>query len=83
MTTSPATHPWLIRLGIPPALAWGYLAVLLFMIGDGVESNYLAPYLHENGFSLNIAAWVIAFLRRHRHAGLMAGRFAVNADRPA
>ena len=61
MTTSPATHPWLIRLGIPPALAWGYLAVLLFMIGDGVESNYLAPYLHENGFSLNIAAWVIAF----------------------
>lgn len=56
MTTSPATHPWLIRLGIPPALAWGYLAVLLFMIGDGVESNYLAPYLHENGFSLNIAA---------------------------
>ena len=49
MTTSPATHPWLIRLGIPPAL--GYLAVLLFMIGDGVESNYLAPYLHENGFS--------------------------------
>lgn len=61
MTTLPATHPWLIRLGIPPALAWGYLAVLLFMIGDGVESNYLAPYLHENGFSLNIAAWVIAF----------------------
>ena len=61
MTTSPANHPWLIRLGIPPALAWGYVAVLLFMIGDGVESNYLAPYLHENGFSLNIAAAVIAF----------------------
>lgn len=61
MTTSSAHHPWLTRLGIPPALAWGYIAVLLFMIGDGVESNYLAPYLHENGFSLNIAAAVIAF----------------------
>lgn len=61
MTTSPATSAWLSRVGIPPALAWGYLAVLLFMIGDGVESNYLAPYLHENGFSLNIAAAVISF----------------------
>ena len=61
MTTSSANSPWLIRLGIPPALAWGYVAVLLFMIGDGVESNYLAPYLHKNGFSLNIAAAVIAF----------------------
>ena len=61
MTTSPANQPWLVRLGIPPALAWGYIAVLLFMIGDGVESNFLAPYLHKNGFSLNIAAAVIAF----------------------
>ncbi|WP_369411025.1 hypothetical protein [Candidatus Pantoea formicae] len=26
-----------------------------------MESNYLAPYLHANGFSLNIAAAVIAF----------------------
>ena len=42
MTTSPANQARLIRLGIPPALAWGYMAVLLFMIGDGVESNYLA-----------------------------------------
>ena len=61
MTTSPANPSRLIRLGIPPALAWGYVAVLLFMIGDGVESNYLAPYLHQNGFSMNIAAAVIAF----------------------
>ncbi len=60
-TTSPAAHPLLIRLGIPPALAWGYIAVLLFMIGDGVESNYLAPYLSNNGFTLDIAATVIAF----------------------
>ncbi|MDW8847783.1 MFS transporter [Erwinia sp. MMLR14_017] len=60
-TTSPAASSLLVRLGIPPALAWGYIAVLLFMIGDGVESNYLAPYLSHNGFTLDIAATVIAF----------------------
>ncbi|WP_158782734.1 MFS transporter [Pantoea sp. BAV 3049] len=60
MTTS--SHPTLLqRLGIPGNLAWGYIAVLIFMIGDGVESNYLAPYLSQNGFTLDIAASVIAF----------------------
>ncbi|WP_276738384.1 MFS transporter [Pantoea septica] len=59
--TSAAPSPLLRRLGIPPALAWGYIAVLLFMIGDGVESNYLAPYLSHHGFTLDIAAAVIAF----------------------
>ncbi|QKJ88494.1 MFS transporter [Paramixta manurensis] len=54
-------HPLLNKLGIPPALAWGYIAVLIFMIGDGVESNYLAPYLSKNGFTLDIAATIIAF----------------------
>ncbi len=39
------------RLGIYPPLAWGYLGVLLFMIGDGVESGYLSPYLMERGMS--------------------------------
>ncbi|MFJ9407655.1 MFS transporter [Streptomyces sp. NPDC101393] len=37
------------RLGIPPTLAWGYLGLLLFMIGDGVESGYLSPYLSDRG----------------------------------
>lgn len=60
--TTPAAAPsFLVRIGIPPALAWGYVAVLLFMIGDGVESNYLAPYLSHNGFTLDIAATVITF----------------------
>jgi len=60
-TTSASSSSLLVRLGIPPALAWGYVAVLLFMIGDGVESNYLAPYLSQNGFTLDIAATVITF----------------------
>ncbi|MEU4204361.1 MFS transporter [Streptomyces sp. NPDC026294] len=38
-----------VRLGIPPTLAWGYLGLLLFMIGDGVESGYLSPYLIDQG----------------------------------
>ena len=39
------------RLGIYPPLAWGYLGLLLFMIGDGVESGYLSPYLMSRGIS--------------------------------
>ena len=33
------------RLGMHPALAVGYLGLLLFMIGDGVEAGFLSPLL--------------------------------------
>ncbi|WP_198406862.1 MFS transporter [Nocardia terpenica] len=50
-TRSPAPMRSLLdRLGIPAALAWGYLGLLLFMIGDGVEAGYLSPYLVGLGF---------------------------------
>ncbi|HEY7154390.1 MAG TPA: MFS transporter, partial [Gemmataceae bacterium] len=39
------------RIGIYPPLLWGFVGLLLFMIGDGVESGYLSPYLKERGFS--------------------------------
>src|SRR4051794_20982225 len=39
------------RVGIYPPLAWGFLGLLFFMIGDGVESGYLSPYLLEKGLS--------------------------------
>ena len=32
------------RIGVPRALWWGYVGLALFMIGDGVESNYLVTY---------------------------------------
>jgi predicted MFS family arabinose efflux permease len=35
----------------PPQLAWGYLGLLLFMIGDGIEAGYLAPFLNGIGVS--------------------------------
>ena len=39
------------RLGIHPPLLWGYVGLLLFMIGDGVESGYLSPYLIDRGIA--------------------------------
>jgi polyol permease family len=36
------------RVGIPPSLVWGFLGLLLFLTGDGVESGYLAPFLSNN-----------------------------------
>ena len=36
------------RLGIPRTLFWGFAGLLVFMIGDGVELGYLAPYLGQN-----------------------------------
>lgn len=33
------------RIGIYPPFFLGYLGLLIFMIGDGVESGYLSPYL--------------------------------------
>lgn len=46
------------RLGIPRPLFWGFVGLLIFMIGDGVELGYLAPYLGQN----NIAESDIAVL---------------------
>ena len=46
------------RLGIYPPLAWGYVGLLLFMIGDGVESGYLSSYLVSRGLSTEKVAWI-------------------------
>lgn len=40
---------FLERIGIPSELAWGYLGVLIFMMGDGVEQGWLSKYLIEVG----------------------------------
>src|SRR5260221_8884591 len=47
-----STRPTILeRLSVPPQLAWGYLGLLLFMIGDGIEAGYLAPFLSGIGVS--------------------------------
>lgn len=40
------------RIGLPSHLAWGYLGVLIFMMGDGLEIAWLSPWLLENGFTV-------------------------------
>ncbi|MER7012011.1 MFS transporter [Saccharopolyspora sp. NPDC000359] len=44
-----ATRPasGLDRIGIPKPLFWGFVAVLIFMIGDGVETTFLSDYLQQ------------------------------------
>ena len=42
---------FLERFPFPRRLFWGYLGLLLFMIGDGIESGYLAPFLLTTGLT--------------------------------
>lgn len=51
---------FLDRIGLPAPLFWGFVGLLLFMIGDGVESGYLSPYLVERGLSQTSVAWVFS-----------------------
>jgi len=44
------------RLGIPRQLAWGYLGILIFMMGDGMEQGWLSPYLIERGLTMQQSA---------------------------
>ncbi len=44
------------KIGIPRHLAWGYLGILIFMMGDGVEQGWLSPYLLENGMTIQQSA---------------------------
>lgn len=55
-----SSHSRCARLGIPPALAWGFLGVLLFMTGDGVETGFFSKYLADQGLAKADAAAVIA-----------------------
>ncbi|WP_050935067.1 MFS transporter [Gluconacetobacter diazotrophicus] len=46
------------KLGIPRPLLWGFVGLLLFMVGDGVEAGYLAPYLENHGMSSRDVAFL-------------------------
>jgi polyol permease family len=54
------SSPW-ERLGIPRQLRWGFVGLLFFMIGDGVESGILSPYLIHRGLSPTSVAWIFSF----------------------
>ncbi|MDN6303634.1 MAG: RbtT/DalT/CsbX family MFS transporter [Brachybacterium sp.] len=64
-TAGPAQETFLDRLGIPHVLRWGFLGVLVFMTGNGVETNFISPHM-ANVFGggdemINLAATVITF----------------------
>ena len=44
------------KAGMPRHLAWGYLGILIFMMGDGVEQGWLSPYLMERGMTIQQSA---------------------------
>lgn len=51
MKTLTNDNSLLSRIGIPGNLAWGYLGILIFMMGDGLELGWLAPYLDRRGMN--------------------------------
>ena len=44
------------RWGLPAPLFLGYAGLLLFMIGDGVESGFIAPFMADHGAGSEIKA---------------------------
>src|SRR5690606_15365641 len=44
------------KIGLPKNLAWGYLGVLIFMMGDGVEQGWLSPYLIDRVMTIQQSA---------------------------
>lgn len=71
-TSSPASaapipgtdqESFLDRLGIPHALRWGFLGVLVFMTGNGVETNFVSPHIANvlggGDDKINLAATII------------------------
>ena len=77
MTPTPATtgeavpeagapqETFLDRIGIPHDLRWGFLGVLVFMTGNGVETNFVSPHMAKvfggGDEMINLAATIITF----------------------
>jgi len=44
------------RIGMPRQLGWGYLGILIFMMGNGIELGWLSPYLVDRGMIIEQSA---------------------------
>ena len=40
--------------------SWGYLGILIFMMGDGIEAGWLSPYLVDRGLSIQESAFLFS-----------------------
>ncbi|HFW3151249.1 TPA: MFS transporter, partial [Salmonella enterica subsp. enterica serovar Birkenhead] len=49
-----------IFCGMPVNLLWGYIAIAIFMTGDGIELAFLSKYMVEIGFKPDQAAIVFS-----------------------
>jgi len=56
MNSQSVSSPFLNRIGLPQNLSWGYLGILIFMMGDGVEQGWLSPYLVDRGMTIQHSA---------------------------
>ncbi|WP_226361256.1 RbtT/DalT/CsbX family MFS transporter [Pseudonocardia sp. ICBG1142] len=45
VSTTTSRETFLDRIGIPHSLRWGFLGVLVFMTGNGTESNFISPHI--------------------------------------
>ena len=63
------------KTGLPKSLAWGFIGVLIFMMGDGIEQTWLSRYIasqgldHEvlftvYGISVALSAWFSGVIER-------------------
>lgn len=52
----PNDHSLFAKAGMPRQLTWGYLGILIFMMGDGLEQGWLSPYLIEQGMNITQTA---------------------------
>ncbi|MFC7343599.1 MFS transporter [Saccharopolyspora griseoalba] len=76
-TGSAAPGGFLDRIGIPRKLFWGFVAVLIFMIGDGVETTFLSDYLQRpEGGALPGAVASFATVTLYGVAAMIAAWFS-------
>lgn len=47
------------RIGLPRNLVWGYIGLVLFMVGDGVEQGWISPWLVSRGVTVSDTAALI------------------------
>ncbi|MED4159194.1 MFS transporter [Shouchella clausii] len=47
------------KIGLPRNLIWGYIGLMFFMIGDGIEQAWIVPYLVEEGISVTNSSLLI------------------------
>lgn len=49
-------NSFLDKVGMPSHLIWGYVGVLIFMMGDGLELAWISPYLVDQGMTVQQTA---------------------------